>query len=231
VSSPTSLRSHLVSGYTALSEAAQNEVLGQPTLAAAVQRLVEHIHGRTSQVTTTTPSTDGSPPRTLVVYDVSEWTNDDWRVLSPTKWALNDPRSQTRRADDVILGVVIISAANAEDWHHAAASPHNPRERVYGIHRYSDTRKPRRGLVHARRDPLLRNALGLAQVAPPSAHEVLTGTYPNAEIVESYAPACIDLWINARVSEGHTRETAQFMLPLIASPTVLAAAQSPMAAV
>lgn len=231
MSSPTSLRSHLLTGYAGLDEAAQDEVLGQPTLAAAVQRLVEHIHGQSSQVTTPVPRTDASAPRTLVVYDVTEWTNDDWRILSPTKWALNDPRSQTRRVDDVILGVVIISAANAEDWHHAAANPRKPRKRVHGLRNYSGTRKPRQELVHARRGPLLSNSLGLAQVAPPSAREILTGTYPNTEIIEHYAPACIDLWINARLHEGHTPETAQFMLSLIASPTVLATAQSHLSAI
>lgn len=223
LSSPTSLRAHLSVGFAKLDAAAKADVLGQATLAEAVQNLVERIHGQPTQVTTTRGD-DLIPPRTLVIYDIGDWTNEDWRVLSPTGWPLNDTHSDRRRADDVVLGVVIISAANAEDWHHAATSARNPRERIYGIHHYNDARKPRKELVQSRREPLLVNSLSLSQVAPPSAREILTGSYPNTEIVEHYAPACVEAWLAARIREGHTRESAQVLLGLIASPTVLSTA-------
>lgn len=223
LSSPTSLRAHLSVGFTKLSATAKAEVLGQPTLAEAVQNLIERVHGQPSQATTTRGS-DLVPPRTLVIYDIGDWTDEDWRVLSPTGWALNDAHSDRRRDDDVVLGVVIISAANAEDWHHAATSTRNRRERIHSIHSYSGDRKPRKGLVQARRQVLLNNSLTLAQVSPASAHDILTGSYPNGEIVEQYAPACVEAWLGARIREGHTRESAQVLLGLIASPAVLSSA-------
>lgn len=219
--SPTTLRAHLTAGLAALSAEKRERVFKQPTLAGAVQFLIDETHGQPSMVAAPLDDAEAAP-RTLVVYDVTKLTQHEWRTVSPTGWALSDPKSDERREDDVVVGAVILTAANCEEWHHASAGPNNPRERRYAIRTYDSVRKPRTEEVARRRKIILDDCINLSLVLGRSVRDILSD--PDASGTHrQYAPPCAEFWLDARMREGHSRESAEFMLSLNASPAALTA--------
>lgn len=235
-----SLRNHLLQGWADLTPAATEAVLDEPTLAAAVQAVIAHTHGRAAhQVRCVTPPTGDAAtamtpeeasqvtrtaaPRdadtaadeaTLVVYD-----------LTGLRDGLDDRRSR-RPHGHTTFAAIVLTAADADDWVLAtgptsqwtgAATGTRPSR---GLRGFTDRRTPRPALVRRRREAIVSAALGLATVAIPTVEEIVTGRYPDLRLRNRYAEAALTLWHDARLAQGYTPEAAQAMFALVADPSL-----------